>query len=155
MVNRKTAFWLLFILAVSVLVVVAASRAASAEVLYVCTSGDDLNGRARPDPHARVEMHIPNGDSVQAVSRVEGWVEVVGGETGTVWCAQQYLSSSKEAAKYRNTSGGRVFVRDDVQGAKNGLVVSNNKVVTVRRQLSGWGFIGTGWVDLQYFSKED
>lgn len=155
MVNRKTSFWLLFILAVSVLVVAAASCVASAEVLYVCTSGGDLNGRSRPHPHASVEMHIPNGDSVQAVSRVEGWVEVVGGETGTVWCAQQYLSSSKEAAKYRNTSGGRVFVRDDVQGAKNGLAVSNNKVVTVQRQLSGWGFIGTGWVDLQYFSKED
>ena len=31
-----------------------------AETLYVCTDGDDLNGRERPDKHSPIMMKIPN-----------------------------------------------------------------------------------------------
>ena len=126
-----------------------------AETLYVRTNGDYLNGRSQPDKHASVEAHFDNGDQVEAVSTSGGWVEVVGGETGTVWCKAEYLSSSAlEGALYRNTSGGRVFVRSEPCGAKTGRVEAN-KTVTVQNVVDGWGYIGTGWVDLSYFSKED
>lgn len=125
------------------------------ETLYVCTRGDDLNGRAAPSKSARVEAHFPNGEALEAVSYHDGWVEVIGGETGTVWCSQKYLSSSQEARKYRNTSGGRVFVRDEINGRKTGLEVRSDKVVTIYRQIDGWGYIGTGWVDLTYFEEEN
>lgn len=153
--NYKWLIWLFSSMLALSFALLLLATVASAETLYVCTSGGDLNGRARPDPHARIEMKIPNGDSVEAVSRQNGWVQVIGGETGTVWCAQEYLSSSPQPLKYRNTSGGRVFVRRDIKGAKTGLEISSGKVVTVRRQMSGWGYVGTGWVDLDFFTRED
>lgn len=127
---------------------------ASSETLYVCTSGGDLNGRYKPSIHSSVEARFSNGEALEAVSYMEGWVEVVGGESGTVWCSQEYLSSSQKPIKYRNTSGGRVFVRDEIRGHKTGLEVRSGSVVTVRRQMDGWGYIGTGWVDLSYFEEE-
>lgn len=126
----------------------------SSETMYVCTKGDDLNGRAAPDKNARIEARFSNGEAVEAVSYRSGWVEVVGGETGTVWCSEKYLSSSQEAVKYRNTSGGRVFIREEIDGRKTGLEVRSDRVVTVRRQMNGWGYIGAGWIDLDFFEKE-
>lgn len=124
------------------------------ETLYVCTRGDDLNGRAAPNKSARIEARFSNGEALEAVSYHDGWVEVVGGETGTVWCSQEYLSSAQAARKYRNTSGGRVFIRGAINGRKTGLEVRSGKVVTVYRQIDGWGYVGTGWVDLTYFEEE-
>lgn len=127
---------------------------ATAETLYVCTNGDDLNGRAAPSKNADIEMRIPNGEKVEAVSYSGGWVEVLGGETGTVWCKAEYLSSVQESTEYRNSSGGRVFVRNGIEGAKTGLVVRANGIVTVTRQINGWGYIGKGWVNLKYFDQK-
>lgn len=124
------------------------------ETLYVCTGGDPLNGRANPDKHSRVEAAFANGSAVESVSAENGWVEVVGGETGTVWCKAEYLSSSLEAAFYRNTSGGRVFVRDAPEGAKTGSVKAGKRI-SVTRIVDGWGYTGSGWVDLSYFDKEE
>lgn len=130
------------------------ANVAISETLYVCTNGDDLNGRAAPSKNADIEMRIPNGDIVEAVSYSGGWVEVLGGETGTVWCKAEYLSSDQEAAEYRNLSGGRVFIRDGIEGAKTGLVVRANGIVAVTRQINGWGYIGKGWVNLKYFDQQ-
>lgn len=127
---------------------------AISETLYVCTNGDDLNGRAKPSIDADIEMRIPNGEEVEAVSYSGGWVEIVGGETVTSWCKAEYLSSTQEPAEYRNSSGGRVFIRDGIEGAKTGLVVRANGIVTVTRQINGWGYIGKGWVNLKYFDQQ-
>lgn len=137
-----------------VLVLLFMIQSASAEVLYVCTNGDPLNGRAEPSKNARVEARFDDGETVEALGYHNGWVQVIGGESGTVWCSLEYLSATLETARYRNTSGGRVFIRDDIEGRKTGLTVDANKVVTVRRQLNGWGYIGTGWVNLHFFEEE-
>ena len=60
----------------------------------------------------------------------------------------------KDAVSFRNTSGGRVFVRDGIEGAKKGTVGAN-KAITVTRQIFGWGYTGSGWVDLQFFTTLD
>ena len=125
-----------------------------AETLYVCTDGDDLNGRERPDRHSSIMMKIPNGDTVEALSTKDGWVEVFGGESNTSWCKAEYLSSVQDAVSFLNTSGGRVFVRDCIEGAKKGTVGAN-KTITVTRQIFGWGYTGSGWVDLQFFTPLD
>lgn len=142
-------FLLLFVWSVVALLF----HGASAETLYACTVRDDLNGRSRPSTSAPIEMRIPPGDAVEAVSYKDGWVEVVGGESGTVWCKAEYLSSTQDAVYFKNTSGGRVFLRNGIEGAKTG-VVKANKVVLVTRQIFGWGYIGNGWVDLSYFEIE-
>lgn len=143
-------FLIFFVLSVGICFI----GTAQSETLYVCTKGDPLNGRSAPNKHASVEARFENGEAVEAVSYKVGWVEVVGGESGTVWCSQDYLSSSQNTSKYRNISGGRVFIRDGIEGRKTGLEVHTNKLVTVKRQMNGWGFIGTGWVDLSYFEEE-
>lgn len=155
--NQKSDFdfdlFLFLIIAVFALVSLLPSLAHS-ETLYVCTKGDELNGRSEPNKRASVEAKFANGTALEAVSYHDGWVEVVGGETGTVWCSQEYLSSTQKAHKYRNTSGGRVFVRDEINGRKTGLEVRSDKAITVHRQMDGWGYIGTGWIDLTYFEEE-
>lgn len=143
-----------FVIIILIALVVLLPSFANAEILYVCTRGDDLNGRSAPDKSARIEARFANGEALEAVSYRDGWVEVIGGETGTVWCSEKYLSSSQEAVKYRNTSGGRVFIRDEIEGCKTGLEVRSDRVVTVQRQMNGWGYIGTGWVDLSFFDAE-
>ena len=60
----------------------------------------------------------------------------------------------QDAVSFRNTSGGRVFVRECIEGAKTG-VIRANKTITVTRQIFGWGYTGSGWVDLQFFTQLD
>lgn len=123
------------------------------ETLFVVTNGDYLNGRARPDKNAPIEARFDNGDAVEALSIQNGWVEVIGGETGTVWCKAEYLSDSQsDSATYRNTSGGRVFVRSEPSGKKTGRIDAGKKV-KVSRQIGNWGYIGSGWVDLSFFER--
>lgn len=107
--NKLLALFFVFIMLISAFLAVFIPSAATAETLYVCTAGDDLNGRSRPNKHAHIEMKIPNGEPVEAISYRDGWVQIIGGESGTVWCSQQYLSAAPQGLKYRNTSGGRVF----------------------------------------------
>ena len=128
-------------------------QSAFCETLYVCIDSGELNGRAAPNRHAQVEMRLQNGETVESLSVSGGWVEILGGETGSVWCKAEYLSSTQESRFYRNNSGGRVFVRDSIQGKKTGSV-SANKVVSITRTINGWGFTGSGWVDLSFFKEK-
>lgn len=149
--NTKT-FKLLVVLFSSFLTLLQISPGLG-ETLFVVTNGDCLNGRARPDKHAPVEARFDNGEAVEALSIQNGWVEVIGGETGTVWCKAEYLSDSQsDSATYRNTSGGRVFVRNEPSGKKTGRIDAGKKV-TVSRQIGNWGYIGSGWVDLSFFER--
>ena len=153
--RKFTLFVITFLLLTTVFFILYHPLFGVAETLYVRTNGDCLNGRAQPDKHASVEARFDNGAQVESVSTSGDWVEVVGGETGTVWCKAEYLSSfASGCVLYRNTSGGRVFVRSEPCGAKTGRVGAD-KTVSVRNIVNGWGYIGTGWVDLSYFSKED
>lgn len=153
--RKFTLFVIAFLLLTTVFFILYHPLFGVAETLYVRTNGDYLNGRSQPDKHAAVEARFDNGAQVESVSVSGGWVEVVGGETGTVWCKAEYLSSFPSGGVvYRNSSGGRVFIRSEPHGAKTGRV-EGNKTVTVQNVVDGWGYIGTGWVDLSYFSKED
>lgn len=137
------ALWAFLLLAVWV---------AAGETLYVCTENDDLNARYAPSTSSNIEMLLPPGEEVEALSYRDGWVEIVGGESGTSWCKAEYLSSTLEPAYFVNISGGRVFLRDAIEGRKSGFVRAN-KTILVTRQIFGWGYTGHGWVDLSYFEE--
>lgn len=128
--------------------------AAAGETLYVCTERDDLNARYAPTTASTIEMRLPPGEEVEAISYKDGWVEIVGGESGTSWCKAEYLSSTLEPAFFTNISGGRVFLRESIEGKKNGSVRAN-KTILVTRQIFGWGYTGHGWVDLRFFEPVD
>ena len=126
---------------------------AIAESTTLVVTVDELNGRAEPTTKSSVEMRLYKDDEVTFVSYNDGWVEIIGGETGTVFCKAEYLSE-KDAnlGTYKNTSGGRVHVRDSIGGKRIGSI-SANKNVEVSSIILNWGYIGNGWVDLQYFEQ--
>ena len=120
--------------------------------LFVTASS--LNGRAAPNKTSRIEAIFERGDQLEATGRVSGsWIEVYGGETGTVWCSADYLSEAAGSRMYTNTSGGRVRIRKSPDGSAIGWI-SAGKTVEVIRISNGWGYIpSTGWVKLCYFSS--
>ena len=57
-----------------------------------------LNGRAAPRKKATVEARFDYGDKLELTgewSDDHTWVEVIGGETGTVWVSIRYISERK------------------------------------------------------------
>jgi len=138
-----------FKLIISLITIFAVNTALGSQ-LYVTAT--ELNGRAEPSKTAAIEARFFRGESVNPTGNVNGnWIEVYGGETGTVWCSADYLSETRDSAKYVNTSGGRVRLRKTPEGKFVGWVQTNEQI-TVARIVNGWGYIkDKGWVDLQYF----
>ena len=129
-----------------------------AEAETVCVSireGTYLNGRMKPSTKSSVTMRLFNGDELEAVALAGEWVEVIGGESGTSFVKAQYLNEIKSPVYYRNISNGRVRVRKTPEGNQTVAWIPKNKCVKVSRQLMGWGRINDGWIDLQYFQKEE
>lgn len=125
----------------------------AANVLYVTAS--ELNGRAMPNRHSSVEAIFEKGWDLVPTGNVKGnWVEVYGGETGTVWCSADYLSEINEPVVFENISSGRVRSRTTPNGKARGWVHSNESV-TVTRIVNGWGYVeDCGWVSLEYFIEK-
>lgn len=121
------------------------------EILYVCVSEDSwLNGRAEPHKDSFVTLKLYSGDTVEVVGTSGEWVEVIGGETGTSFVSSKYLSQTLEPFTVTNVSGGRVKVRSYIDGKVVGYVKAG-KSVKVTRTMLGWGYIGNGWVKLEFF----
>lgn len=117
----------------------------------VTVLASELNGRDRPDMEGIIEARFFEGEALEAVSLSGNWVEVEGGETGTVWCSADYLTE-REPFEATNTSGGRVHIRETPDGKHIGYV-GRGKSVTIERCVFGWGYMGTGWVALKHFSE--
>lgn len=126
---------------------------AMAESTTLVVTVDELNGRAEPTTKSSVEMRLYKDDEVTFVSYTDGWVEIIGGETGTVFCKAEYLSEKNaNLGTYKNISGGRVHVRDSIEGKRINSIAAN-KNIEVSSIILNWGYIGNGWVDLQYFEQ--
>jgi len=126
-----------------------------AEDLYV--TADLLNGRARPSRRSSVEAVFDRGDKLTPtgeISRDREWVEVYGGECGTVWVHISYVTERTEVFTVRNTSGGRVKARN-WPGGKLKKYVRAGKTVEIDRVVLGWGHCSAGWVDLDWFEEVD
>lgn len=119
--------------------------------LYVTAT--KLNGRAKPTRKSSVEARFERGDAVTPTGQIHGeWIEVYGGETGTVWCHMDYLSELANLCVYQNTSGGRVKIRKTPNG-KHVNWLKNNAVVKIINVIGDWGQIeDVGWVCMQYLS---
>lgn len=124
-------------------------------IMYVCVEEDSyLNGRAEPSRNSEITMKLSNGDYVEVVGYHGEWLEIVGGEYGTCFVSAEFISEFKEPLVYVNVSGGRVFIRDGIDGDTTGHVVKTGKTVRVRLIIDNWGYIGNGWVNLKYFEPE-
>lgn len=128
------------------------SAYAEDHILYVCVDEDSfLSGRAEPTKHSERTMRLYKGDEVEVVKvRNDGWIEIVGGETGTSFVDARYVSETLESFKATNVSGGRVKVRECING-KVVNYVKKGATVTISQTIFGWGRTKKGWVNLGYF----
>lgn len=145
------------IAAITTIAICAIALTASAGGTTVYVTASELNGRAEANKKANVEARFFRDDELEAVGFTVGWVEVIGGETGTVFSKAEHLTEYAIDAKYQNTSGGRVFIHcelgDNSRDANH--AVENGKSVTITRVLFGYGYMGSGWVDMRCFEQED
>ena len=128
------------------------SANAEGNVMYVCVhASSHLNGRAKPSKNSEITMKLYNGEEVEVVDiRSDGWIEIVGGETGTSFVSDKYVSQTIEQYKVTNVSDGRIKVRETIDG-KVVDYVKKGETVTILQTMSEWGRISKGWVKLEYF----
>ena len=116
-----------------------------------------LNGRARPSKKSTIEARFDKGDILQAIywSDNHHWVEVIGGETGTVWVWWEYINEQKEEyTTWWNNWGSKVKIRKEPFGTVIGYL-KNGGEVDIDRIVLGWGHTSKGWIDLRYLTEED
>lgn len=120
-------------------------------VVYVTAS--KLNGRDEAAFDAHVESHFYRGEALDVVGYSGDWVEVVGGETGTVFVHSSYVINTEvipvDNTAYTVTSKGRVHVRKLPNGS-HARWVYNGDVLVATWLTDGWAFVGNGWVSMKY-----
>ena len=145
----------LFIVFVWVIIpLFASSEEVETTPMYVTASL--LNGRASPSKKATVEARFDNGDEVTALwwSGNHNWVEVVGGETGTVWVWWEYLTERTDEFVVWNDYGTKVKIRNRPYGTVIGYLKKDGEL-WIDQVIFGWGHSNRGWVDLRYLTEED
>jgi uncharacterized protein YgiM (DUF1202 family) len=116
-----------------------------------------LNGRAEPSKKSTVEARFDKGDALQAYgwSKNHHWIEVDGGETGTVWVWYEYVNEqTSDYSVWWNDYGHKVKIRKEPYGTVIGYLKAG-KEVTITQIILGWGKCDKGWIDLRYLSEED
>lgn len=123
--------------------------------LYV--TADVLNGRAHPTRKAPVEAVFDYGDQLTPTGRISRdceWVEVEGGEAGTVWVHVNYISERFVEFTATNENNGKIKIRSKIGGGKVRGYVKRGKSVEIDRVVLGWGHCKKGWIDLEYLIEE-
>ena len=114
-----------------------------------------LNGRAAPRKTASIEARFDYGDILEATgewSKDYKWVEVAGGETGTVWVSIRFISERKHFMAV-NQDYKEVKVRKWPVSGKVVKKLKRGQKVEIEQVVLGWGKTTYGWVDL-YFLEE-
>lgn len=153
---RRIAKTLLLIVVILLMAsIIEAARSEDATVLYVKTRL--LNGRSAPRKTASVEALFDYGDSLDATGEWSSdhlWVEVRGGETGTVWVHIRYVSE-RSPYEVTNEKHKTIKIRKrPFNGKVVGYVKKGQKIV-IEQKIFNWGRTKKGWVDLDYFVEED
>lgn len=157
--NRVIALALSVLLITSCLIPVGAAVAerTSVDPIKMTVQTKLLNGRATPRKRATIEARFDLGDTLLATgewSKDHQWVEVAGGETGTVWVYISYVSERKHYY-VKNVDYRKVKVRKwPVVGKVTGYIY-RGQTVDITQTVLGWGKTDKGWVDLFYLEEED
>jgi hypothetical protein len=73
-----------------IVTVASAERIIVDHAVVIVPPGEYLRGRITP-VNGDTMMRLYLGDVVDIVDRIDGWVEIVGGENGTCWVCEEYL----------------------------------------------------------------
>ena len=127
---------------------------ATADTMYCTVTSGYLNGRLAPDG-AEHTRYYP-GDSLEVVEIADGWAKVEGGESGYVYCAVDYLSTTPpgDPIQQFKVTGGRVRIRE-APGGEFIRWVENGRTVDGVIVFDGWVYTGHGWVDMDYLEEVD
>ena len=119
--------------------------------LYV--TANLLNGRQSPSKKASVEAIFDRNDCLEATgewSKNHEWVEVYGGETGTVWCSIKYLSEIREPVTYENRGKAKIKIRKKPFDGKVISYLRGGRTIEILQIVNGWGRCKLGWIDMSY-----
>ena len=122
--------------------------------LYV--TANRLNGRARPSKQSSVEARFEKGDPLKAYGWDEShnWIEVIGGETATVWIWWEYVTERTDSFDVWNGYGEKVKLRKKPFGKVTGYLKNDGELL-IDQVVLGWGHSSRGWIDLSYLTEED
>ena len=133
-----------------------AEQAEDMAPLYVTASV--LNGRAEPTKKARVEAYFDRGDRLTPTGRISKdrrWVEVYGGEAGTVWVFMEYVTERVAPFEMTNANNGKIKIRSRHGDFRVRGYVGHGKRIRIDQVVLGWGHCSRGWIDLDYLVEED
>lgn len=114
-----------------------------------------LNGRAKPTTKSTIEAFFDRGDLVEPTGKWSDdrqWVEVVAGETGTVWCAAGYLTECPEPVYFINDYGASVKIRRSPVDGKVVGYLKPDETLLITQVVLGWGKSDKGWINIGYLS---
>ena len=117
-----------------------------------------LNGRAEPKKSSYKEALFDRADQVVPTgnwSKDHKWVEVKGGENGTVWCDIRYLTERWDTFTACNDSRRTVKIRATPVGGKITGYLKAGKTIEITQVVLGWGKCSKGWIDLGYLVEVD
>ena len=124
--------------------------------IHVYVRTELLNGRADPRKTGFIEARFDAGDLLEATgewSDDHHWIEVVGGETGTVWVYADYVSETKRDLYYINNDYKKVKIRSKPVNGKIVSYLKKGKKIKITAIVLGWGKTKKGWIDMSYLEK--
>ena len=128
------------------------------ELELLRVTAHQLNGRARPDKKSTVEVQFDYDDEVFPTGKWSAdhkWVEVFGGEGGTVWCSVNYLTERKDVFTVYSLNPGKIRIRKYPGAGKVTGSVRKGQKLEIMQVVMGYGKCKRGWVDLSYFIEEE
>lgn len=147
-------FWI--VLAVVVILVCICEHAFGSEMVPMRVIASQLNGRAWPTRKSQLEAFFDYGDIVQATGKWSDdhdWVEIKGGESGTVWCDARYLTERMDHFIASNEGRRSVKIRKHPVDGKVVGYLRGGKTLKITQVVLGWGRCDRGWIDLGYLCE--
>lgn len=154
-----------WIFIVVVIVCIATNALASDEsviaTMYVKTDVSPyLNGRSSPQLGNNIEAHFQPGEALEVVEYGnaeygKGWTRVIGGEGGTVWVNNDYITAAaplSEPKTYVVDARGRVHVRKTPNG-DHVRFAGVGEQVTVIGWAGSWAEVKGGFIDGYYLTE--
>ena len=117
-----------------------------------------LNGRSKPRKTAKIEAIFDKGDTLCKTgnwSDDRHWIEVYGGESGTVWVYTDYISEISEPFIVQNIDYNQVKIRSKPIDGKVKGYLKRNKSVEILQVIDNWGRCSKGWIDLSLLEEVD
>ena len=145
-----------FLLVILLLSIIFGAAAEDLNDMHI--TAHQLNGRTRPSKKSMVEVVFDHNDTVSPTGKWSAdhkWVEVIGGENGTVWCCVDYLSERDDVFTVYSLNPGKIRVRSQQGAGKVTGSVKKEQRIEITQVVMGYGRCKRGWVDLSYFIEEE